>query len=367
MQGIWSTLLAILVYLGTMAGVVPAAGTGAGYYPPATGLPGGSATRSPAYAGGREIMAYYAKRRADDDLPYQALNRATGMLTTVIPQAYRIDGSGRISGAPDRRAYALARARGLKVVALVQNTGNSGFDAGAVHALLADPMARARAVNGLYNLVIQYGLDGVNLDLENVPPGDRDRLTSFIRELAARLRPGRFLFAASLPAKIRDERGSSWSGAYDYHAIGPYLDQAVIMAYDEHVPGGAPGPVASLGWVDAVLRYAVTAFPRQKLVLGLPAYGYVFSARGSWAVNHAQAVSLAARAGASPAWDYRAQVPFFVYTGQGIRHTVYYEDNRSVALKAGLAARYGLRGVAVWRLGYEDPGLWRAIAAKLSA
>jgi len=311
-------------------------------------------------------MAYYAERFPGDPDTYASLTKAAQSLTTVIPFSYRVDARGQVSGQVNQRMLALARARSLKVLALVHNAGSGSFDSKAVHAFLSNPLARQRAVDALYTLLVQTGLDGVNLDLENVPAWDRQAYTAFVRELSARLRPSHFLVTASLPAKTTDGSGTGWFAAYDYHALNPYLDQVILMAYDEHVAGGDPGPVASLAWVEKVVRYAVTAFPRQKIVLGLPAYGYVWSGRGDWAIDFDQAAALLRRNGISPSWDYNAQVPYFRYTQAGVTHWVWYENNRSAAVKAALVRSHGLRGVAVWRLGYEDPALWQALALKLA-
>lgn len=369
MQSLLPTLLAALVYLASLLGLVPDGGRShpaEGTHPSASA---GDAIVPPAlvsYPGATEVMAYYAERRAGDPAPYRSLSRAAGALTTVIPFAYRVDATGRISGRIDGRLLALARARGLKVLALVHNAGDGRFDAGTAHALLANPLARQRAIDQLFTLLVQTGLDGVNLDLENIPAQDRRNFTTFVRDLAAKLRPRHFLLTASLPAKTAEDRWSSWSGAYDYPALDPYLDQVVLMAYDEHVPGGTPGPVASIGWVERVVRYAVTAFPRQKIVLGIPAYGYVWGGTGGKAVSYGQAASLIEQNGVSPVWDYRAQVPYFQYTQAGQTRRVWYEDSRSASVKASLVKNHGLRGVAVWRLGYEDPAVWSALARKLA-
>lgn len=368
MQGVVSSILALLIYISSFLGLIPSAGSQDGsespmppYIPPVQ-----AAAPAAGYPGATEVMAYYAERFAGDPLPRASLQRAARALTTVIPFSLHVDGAGRLNGSVNQSVLRLARANGLKVLALVHNAGNGRFDPGSVHVFLRNAEARKRFINGLYNLLVQNGLDGVNLDLENVPAADRPYYTTLVRDLAMRLRPRHFLVTASLPAKAAEDWTSRWTGAYDYRALAPYLDQVVLMAYDEHVAGGDPGPVASLQWVESVVRYAVTVFPRQKIVLGLPAYGYSWSSRGDRALSFKQVSTVLRQNGASPAWDYRAQVPYFQYTKSGARHLVWYENSRSAAAKAALARRYGLRGVAVWRLGYEDPALWQTVASVLS-
>ena len=58
----------------------------------------------------------------------------------------------------------------------------------------------------------------------------------------------------------------------------------------------------------------------------------------------------------------RYQTPFFTYTEAGTKYEVWYENRHSTAAKLRLVDKYNLRGVAVWRLGYEDPGIWEVLS-----
>lgn len=363
LQNLWTTFLTILVYLSSFLGLTPSAATG-GAQGSAPSYGGGSPI-TPAvvnYASGVEVMAYYMERTPGDMQPYNSLLKASPALTTIIPFSYNADATGRISGTVNQRMLALARARGLKVLALVHNAGDGRFSASTAHALLGTAWSRRTVIENVYDLLVHNGFDGVNIDLENVPTGDRANLTAFFRDLSARLRPDHFLVTASLPAKTYDDHASSWSGAYDYAALVPYLDLALLMTYDEHSAGGHPGPVASFGWVERVIGYAESVFSPQRIVLGVPAYGYAWSGVTGKAITHGQAASLLVSRGITPSWDAWAQVPYFQYNDQGLLHNVWYENGASAAVKAALARRHGLRGVAVWRLGSEDPAVWSEIA-----
>jgi len=70
------------------------------------------------------------------------------------------------------------------------------------------------------------------------------------------------------------DQQDNWSSAFDYAAIGKYADWVQIMTYDEHWSGGTPGPIASLPWVENVIKYAITVIPKEKILLGVAAYGY---------------------------------------------------------------------------------------------
>lgn len=192
-----------------------------------------------------------------------------------------------------------------------------------------------------------------------VPP-----LTSFVGELGSRAHARAKAVTVAVPAKMRDQPANDWSGAFDYRALARASDWLVIMAYDEHWSGSRPGPVVSLPWVEAVLRYAAGQVPLQKLVLGVAFYGYDWSDGGlGEGVSMREAVARAARAGVELRWDERAQVPYFM-TPRGI---TYFENSRSVELKMALAVRVGVAGIAAWRLGHELPDVWNAIGTFLKA
>ena len=86
-------------------------------------------------------------------------------------------------------------------------------------------------------------------------------------------------------AKTYDSTTNSWNGAFDYKALAPYLDKIMIMTYDEHYPGGTPGPIASINWYKSVIEYAVSVIPKEKIYLGAAAYGYDWSSKGTKAYS----------------------------------------------------------------------------------
>ena len=92
-----------------------------------------------------------------------------------------------------------------------------------------------------------------------------------------------------------------------------YSDQIVLMTYDEHYPGGTPGAIASIGWVENVIKYAVTVIPKEKLLLGTAAYGYDWSSNGTKAYSISGIYNLASTYGAVIKWDSVSQSPYFTY------------------------------------------------------
>lgn len=327
---------------------------------------GGSAL--PEAGGSRSVVGYYTVNYSGDRSSYDVLKAQSGALTAIAPFSYSVSRSGKVTGDHYSDAMKLARDNGLKNLALVHNISGSTFDKSEVSALLNSEAARASAVKNIAKVLTERGYDGVNVDFENVPPGDRAVLTKFMKELAAALRPKGLLVTMSAPAKYSDSPKSAWVGAFDYRALGEICDQVMLMTYDEHTSGTGAGPIASAPWVEKVIKYAIGQMPRRKVVMGIAAYGYDWNTQTNKArgVSYSQAMSTASKHGVKVKWDDQAQVPYYSYKSGGVTRKVYFESADSLKVKLGLVNRYDIGGIAIWRLGQEDDESWRVIKAALA-
>ncbi|HLN62440.1 MAG TPA: glycosyl hydrolase family 18 protein [Symbiobacteriaceae bacterium] len=307
-----------------------------------------------------EVLGFYAEDWQGDMRSLNSLKLALSQINTVVNFSLKVDAAGTVTTREYPELTALAAAQGFKVQGLVHNFGGSGFDADVARAVLGNPATRATTVKNLVATAKQYGLSGINVDIENVPPDQRAGYTALIKELKEALAPQGLLLTISIPAKTWDDTKSAWSGAFDYKALGQYADKVILMAYDEYLPGYYAGPVAGLPWVEAVAKFAASQMDPQKVLLGIAAYGYDWQkgttiGRG---LSVPQAVSLSVKYGATVQWDAQNQVPWFTYTNdKGQERIVYYEDARSLAPKLDLVTKYNLAGIAIWRLGLEDPAI----------
>ena len=108
--------------------------------------------------------------------------------------------------------------------------------------------------------------DGVQIDFETVSASDSDSFYEFLSILKKKL--GSKTFSVALPARTRNV-----GDAFDYAKISSIADRIIVMAYDEHWSGSAPGSIASLEWCRKVSAYSRSIIPPSKLVMGLPFYG----------------------------------------------------------------------------------------------
>lgn len=313
------------------------------------------------------VMGYYV---SDTRLPsFPSLKSNDGVLTAISPWTWEVTPTGTLVPSFDTRdtAAALKHAgeQGLRTYALIHNMaldakGRGNFNSTLAHQLLANPTARQRLVYNILQVLQDWRMTGVHIDFEMVQPSDRTYLNTFVQELYEVLHPAGFEITMALPSKTRELPNDSWSGAYDYATLSRYADQIMLMTYDEHWSGGSPGPVASITWVEDVIRYALSAgVPRQKIILGIAGYGYDWPAYGDGrAVTYQAAMDIADQYGAPILWDSKAKVPYIRY-GNG--RQIWFESRQSLSYKLELVNRYQLGGISLWRLGQEDPGCWAVI------
>lgn len=297
------------------------------------------------------ILGYYYSY-GPESAGYTSLSHYRDILNGIVPFWYTIQPDGRITGRKDPWVIRFARRNHLLDFALIQNMNGPTV----YRQLLENPVNRARALRSILALLERDNYDGVNLDFEGISPADRRDFSSFVASLGRLLHDNGYYLTVSVPAETADEPGNSWTGAYDYQALGRSADLLMPMAYDEHYQGGPPGNIADRSWVAAVLRYTVSVVPPSKVVLGIPTYGYDWSLGPAKALSYYQAARLAQRYNHGD-----LESDHFAYYREGFRHQVWYENTRTFWRKVALVQDFEIRGIVLWRLGIEDPRIWPII------
>jgi spore germination protein len=317
----------------------------------------------------RVVMGFYTDPEGPTPGSKESMIKNAKLLNEVAFFWYSFDATGKVvpSGKVDLKIKEMAQKNGSKAYALVHNmnlTGAVGFDANLAHRVLSNPAVRANLVTNLVNLTTKDGWDGISVDVEKTPPGDRNNFSAFVTELSTALKAKDKVLNISIPAKFVDYPSDLWSGAYDYAAIGKSADQIILMTYDEHGLGTTQGPIASQGWVDRVITYAVGKISKDKIVMGLPVYSFDWGSNKPMMpdyLSYIQTVDRAKKNGVEILTDPSAKVPQFIYTASGVRHEVFFENAGSLKIKMDYALKHKLHGVAIWRLGMEDPAIWDSL------
>jgi len=347
-----------------MTTLVALAGFQAAHHLPVTGVAGPAEWEDlsgpPATAGGNKIvLGYYVDDFPGDNASYDSVLKYGGDVNYTATVSYEVNSDGSLSGQVPLSGLNEIKKAGSTPLLLINNIGDSGDDAWSVHAMLASGEATQTFCDNVLYLIGTYGYRGVDIDFEGLWPQDRQAFSGFLAGLKAQLAPHGDLLIVSVPAETADQPDDSWTGAYDYSAIGQSADLVALMTYDQHWSGGDPGPIASLPWVESVLSYAVSVIPADKLLMGVAAYGYDWSPYGTSVVEWKQDGQLAGDG--QIGWDSASDSPYLYYYAGGVEHVVWFENDQSLALKLQLVNQYGLAGIAFWRLGYEDAGFWSEV------
>ncbi|MHB8171312.1 MAG: glycosyl hydrolase family 18 protein [Thermincolia bacterium] len=330
----------------------------------------------------RNVLGFYTNPEGPIPGSLAVAQTHSGSLSAIAPFWFRLDrgGQGKISSfdnlgftpAQAREVIKDMKSRNVKVLVLVHNMlyGSSKVSKNLAAQMLATPESRKVFIDEAVKVVQDYGFDGINVDIEDINMADRDKFSSLIAEMSTRLKPSGYILTVSVPAKVKEDKNNTWSAPFDYAAIGRSADQVMIMSYDEHGYSSGPGPIASVGWVEAVIKYALTTMPANKIMLGVPAYGFDWTVgvKGPKYLSYDMAMNLAKQTKQTVLWDAVAKGPYFKYTGaDGKSHEVRFENGQSTVAKLELVDKYDLRGIAVWRLGMEDPAVWQVIRDKIQA
>ena len=213
--------------------------------------------------------------------------------------------------------------------------------------------------NALADLVVKSSAAGINIDLENLKPEDKDVYLEFLRTLTNVLHKNNKLVSVDVTAN---------DPAYDFEYIGQVVDYVVLMAYDEHYPSSVPGPIASAGWFDDVVDQGISAIPKNKLIIALGAYGYdwtIGTTTPATSLKYDEVMTLAANADAQPELNSDSGLNmYFSYTDDSNKnHQVWFLNgvtawNEYLKVKSSQVA-----GVALWRLGTEDKNYWNIFKA----
>lgn len=289
-------------------------------------------------------------------------------LDIVSPYLYQVRADASINTFEATTAIQVMRNSGAKIVPMVTNTPRwDDFT-----ELMEDEDLREEVIDNLVELVETNDWDGIHIDFEAINADDADLLTTFQKELSERLWDKDRMVTQAVVPRLSDA-SSVWGGAYDYPELAKFNDLIVIMAYD-YTPVGSltPGPVAPAHWVSSVASYASSRIPKEKVLLGVPFYGYDWTldeddpertTGNARAMRFDHTMELDEFDDVEFDWDDTYKSPWATYTDDDDQqHEVWFENVDSLGYKLDIMIDHDLAGMAAWRLGQEDPAVWDQIA-----
>src|SRR5438067_9509740 len=313
---------------------------------------------------GRMVQTDYVN--TDDG--HAALFAHLKQIDVLSPAWYDANADGSITGYARRDVIDAAHANRVAIIPLVVN---KDVDPGVGHAILADASRRAALCANLVNEAKAYGYAGFQLDFEQILWTDRDLLTEQVRDCAASFHTaGLNLSIAVIPRLPGDDSATGsllnyfrqWSGAYDFAALAKAADFLSFMTYDEHNGVTPPGAVSGTPWMRQALEFSMQGVPPEKATLGLPTYYHDWTGVGYLtSSSYADAMILAQQYGATPTFDPAEEEMHFGYDAYGAHHELWIQSTETLRRKLPLMYEFGLKGISIWRLGFEDSSFWSLI------
>jgi spore germination protein YaaH len=344
-------------------------------------------------------------------------------LKSVMPFALSVSNDGKLidkTGIATKEPWisfiAEAKKAGVRVVPSIM-----WGDGEAIHRILSNQTTRIALEDEIAALVKTQGWDGIDIDFEAKKHETIDYFSTFLKGLYQRM-GNKWVYCtieARMPLENRYSPGATipedaTKFANDYNALNKYCDRVEIMAYDQstidlrlNAARTAPyAPVADPGWVESIVTLAAQTISRNKLIIGVPTYGYEyevtplgggkFKYQRLWAFNPAYALGLAAQYGITPTRTSANELGFIynqnsatLAVGPTLANTtetqqqdvsttsiiqnaggqatamfqpfnyVTWSDAQAIKDKVDIAHRLGLRGVAVFSMGgAEDQAMW---------
>ena len=288
------------------------------------------------------------------------LEEISPYLTEISVFSYGFTVSGELvypQEAGERRILEAAGNHGVMPVLTLTPLGEDGhFNNNLVSVAVRNQEVQQRLIRNLWAVVQEKGYGEINVDFEYVLAEDRELFTEFVRRLRTILNFYSKRVTVALAPKTSDDQPGLLYEGMDYRALGEAADGVFLMTYEWGYTYGPPMAVAPLNMVRRVAEYALTRIPAEKIILGIPNYGYDWPlpyVRGitrAQSLGYQDAIRLAIDHGVPIRFDETAQSPWFRYWQYGIQHEVWFEDVRSLKAKFDLMDELRLPGAGFWQL-----------------
>ena len=308
-------------------------------------------------------LGWHVVASAGGNDTFNSVTANAGNLNVISPTWFKLcDNEGGYTSFASADYVQKAHDRGLEVWALIENIEYK--DSISMYEILSSTTTRQKLIDSLMNDLITYGIDGINVDFEQLSMDCGEHFVEFIRELSVACRKnGKVLSVDNyVPRDFNDY--------YDRKEQGIVADYVIVMGYDEHYAGSKEaGSVASIDYVEDGIAQTVKEVPAEKVINAIPFYTRIWETTGdgisSQAVDMVTAEQFISNHGITAEWDETTCQNYGEYTSGDSRYQVWLEDADSIRVKLNVMENYGIGGVAEWRLGFEKPEIWDVIGEYL--
>lgn len=269
------------------------------------------------------------------------------------------DETGTISSLASADYVKLAHDAGREVWGLIDNF-NEAFDETTD---LAYASVRSRIIEQLLAEAASCGMDGINVDFENLKEVGIPHYLQFLRELTSAAHAQNLVVSVDTPVP------QAYTMYYQRGEQARFVDYMIVMAYDEHFAGSEEaGSVSSLPFVQQAVEEMTRVMPADQVICGIPFYTRVWtekfgqSAIISEVLGMDGAKNYAKENQMTETWDASLGQNVATVETSDARYTIWMEDEQSMEEKLKVIQSADLAGVAEWKLGFECADVWSLIS-----
>ena len=290
-------------------------------------------------------------------------------VNVVSPSFFYIDEDGEFQdkvGDAGKQYIEWAHSNNYKVWAMVQSD-EAGIK--TTSTILNSYTKRQELIEKIIEVCVEYQLDGINIDFENMYEADKDKFSRFIIELEPRLNEIGAVLSVDVTAPDGDP---NWSLCYDRNVIGHVADYIVFMAYDQYGNSSTkPGTTAGYNWVETNVKKFIDNedVEPSKIILGMPMYTRQWTIDSNGEIDGRGVVSMLNTKipnNVEKQWDEDLKQYYIEYKSGSDTIKMWIEDGTSIAAKVSLVTKYGLAGTSCWRKDMETSNIWSVINTELT-
>lgn len=293
-------------------------------------------------------------------------------VNVICPTWFKLkDNKGNLSSLASSSYVDYCHSQGVKVWGLVKNMDLDSEDID-INYILTHTSTRQNLVNQIIAQALQYNLDGINIDFEQLSESEiGDAYIQFLRELSIKCENNDLVLSTSVYVP------ASYNTVYKYGEQSDFVDYIALMAYDQHWgQSSGEGSVASLDWVEESVKNTLAeGVPAEQIVLGMPFYTKLWkltpttdedSEEQSYMIAYENLGMTTAKNWmlnniSEPIWLEDAGQWYGEITKNGIIYKMWLEDSSSIEQRLKLMTEYKLAGAAFWRGGLDNSEVWDVI------
>ena len=269
------------------------------------------------------------------------------------------DETGTISSLASADYVKLAHDAGREVWGLIDNF-NEAFDETTD---LAYASVRSRIIEQLLAEAASCGMDGINVDFENLKEAGIPHYLQFLRELTSAAHAQNLVVSVDTPVP------QAYTMYYQRGEQARFVDYMIVMAYDEHFAGSEEaGSVSSLPFVQQAVEEMTRVMPADQVICGIPFYTRVWTEKFGQSAITSEVLGMdgakhyAKETQMTETWDASLGQNVATVETSDARYTIWMEDEQSMEEKLKVIQSADLAGVAEWKLGFECADVWSLIS-----